>query len=240
MTLAAGWFLTRALTAGAWNGPRWATLLMELSLGALFGPGVASVLYFAMVAAGVANRASEIGLLAVLLGGSAGLWWRLTPRWRLTPLPSAQENAPQNARPLKFPWTWVLWIGVALGVIFFFLDFQAASSANPMGEWDAMSIWNLRAHYLASGSDFWRRAVSSDIGGHMTGSTHPGYPLFLSGFIALQWSAARGLGAGFDQIVPYRRIVPVCRRKPGSIGCESGEPKIARPGAAGMAGVAGL
>jgi hypothetical protein len=63
---------------------------------------------------------------------------------------------------------------------------------------DAISIWNLRARYLASGGDFWRRAVSSDLGGQMTGSAHPGYPLFLSGFIAIQWSVA----GGFDEMAP--------------------------------------
>ncbi len=59
-----------------------------------------------------------------------------------------------------------------------------------------MAIWNLRARDLASGGDFWRRAVSSELGG--PGVTHPGYPLFLSGVIAIQWSAA----GNFDQIVP--------------------------------------
>jgi hypothetical protein len=82
--------------------------------------------------------------------------------------------------------------------IFFALDFQAASSANSAGEWDAMSIWNLRAHDLASGPGLWRRAVSADLGGHLGGAAHPGYPLFLSGFIGLQWSAS----GTFDEAVP--------------------------------------
>jgi hypothetical protein len=77
------------------------------------------------------------------------------------------------------------------------MDFQAATSANPAGEWDAISIWNVRARYLASGGDLWRRAVSSDIGGHIVGSSHPGYPLFLSGFIGLQFSA----GGAFDETI---------------------------------------
>ena len=77
--VASGWFLARALTAGAWSGPRWATLLTELALGALFGPGLASILYFAVVAMGAANRGSVRGISVALLGGSAALWWRLTP-----------------------------------------------------------------------------------------------------------------------------------------------------------------
>ena len=101
---------------------------------------------------------------------------------------------------LAFPWTWALWIGVGVGLLFFALDFQAASTANPAGEWDAMSIWNLRAHYLAASGDgdLWRRAVSGQTGGNMAGSAHPGYPLFLSGFIGMQWSA----GGNFDEAAP--------------------------------------
>ncbi len=185
--LASGWFLARALTPGAWSGPRWATLATELALGALFGPGLASVLYFALVAMGSANRAVAIGATAVLLAASAALWW-----W-LPPLSIAAPTANRG----RFPWVWVLWIAVAAGLVFFLLDFQAASSANPAGEWDAIAIWNLRAHDLASG-DLWRRAVSSELGGHMTGAAHPGYPLFLSAFLAMQWSAA----GDFSETVP--------------------------------------
>lgn len=191
MTLASGWFLARGFTADAWKGPRWASLVAELSLGSLFGPGLASILYFALLAAGVANRVSVLGMLAAMLAGSAAVWWKFSP---------GSKETSEPGRP--FRWTWALWVGVAVGLVFFTLDFQAASSANPAGEWDAMSIWNLRARYLASGSQLWRRAVSSDLGGHMTGAAHPGYPLFLSGFIGLQWTAAGGLQSGFDETVP--------------------------------------
>ncbi len=191
-TLASGWCVARALTAGAWSGPRWASLLVELALGALFGPGLASVIYFALVATGAASRASVIGMLAVLLAASAGLWWGLPARL------GAAKDDPKPTLPAAFPWMWALWIGVGAGLIFFALDFQAASNANPAGEWDAMSIWNLRAHYLSSGDNLWRRAVSAELGGKMTGSAHPGYPLFLSGFIGLQWSAS----GNFDEAAP--------------------------------------
>jgi hypothetical protein len=186
VSLACGWFVARALTAGVWRGPRWATALVELSLGSLFGPGLASVVYFALVVAGVANRGTVLGMLAALLAASAGLWWKLTPSSSLPAAPASK----------RFPYLWALWIAIAAGFVFFLLDFQSASSANPTGQWDAMAIWNLRARDLASGGDFWRRAVSSELGG--PGVTHPGYPLFLSGFIAIQWSAT----GGFDQTVP--------------------------------------
>jgi hypothetical protein len=191
ISLAAGWFTARALTANVWAGPRWATALVELSLGSLFGPGLASVLYFALVVAGEATRGTVLGMLAALLAASAALWRKLAPAARH---PANSHQPTPAAKP--FPYSWALWIAVAAGVVFFLLDFQSASSANPAGQWDAMGIWNLRARDLASGAGLWRRAVSSELGG--PGVTHPGYPLFLSGFIGLQWSVA----GSFDQIVP--------------------------------------
>src|SRR5580704_8558691 len=99
MMLAAGWFLASVLTAGAWQGPKWAGLAAALALGVLLGPGVASILYFAMVAAGMANRGSVLSMLATLLAGSAVLWWT-----------SRASVPPSEAQvPKAFRWTWVLW-----------------------------------------------------------------------------------------------------------------------------------
>jgi hypothetical protein len=187
LSVAAGWFLVRALTAGAWAGPRWATLAVEVSLGALFGPGLVSILFFALTAIGAGSRGSAVAVVGFLLAVCAGVWWKFTP------LVTAERIAPKT-----FPWTWVLWICAAAGLVFLILDFQTASSGNPNGDWDAMSTWNLRARYFASSGDLWHRAVSGQVGGNMIGAQHPGYPLFLSGFIGLAWSAA-GL---FDQAVP--------------------------------------
>jgi len=186
LSIVAGWFLARALTAGAWAAPRWASLLVEVSLGSLIGPGLVSVLFFGVAVAGGASRVGALGVVGVVLAIGAGVWWKFT----------AVEGAPVASK--KFPWAWVLWICVGVGLVFLVLDFQAASSANPSGEWDAMSIWNLRARYLASGGEMWHRALSSEIGGNMGGAQHPGYPLFLSGLIATAWSAA----GEFDQTAP--------------------------------------
>src|SRR5579862_7766908 len=178
LCLSAGWFLARALVAGSFPAPRWASLLLEVSLGALFGPGLASVLYFALVRAGWATQWSVLATLAAFVGACAAIWWNLAP-------PSAPA-----APPKKFPWIWALWVCVGVGLLILLLDFQTASNANPAGQWDAMAVWNLRARFLASG-DLWRRAVASS-------APHPGYPLFLSGFIGLQWTA----GGAFDETVP--------------------------------------
>jgi hypothetical protein len=180
LCLAAGWLLARGLTRGAFAGLRWISLSIEASLGALCGPGLASILYFFLAMMGAsANLAAVFGMLALLLAVCAALWWKM---------PDGANSASIPAQ--RFRWTWALLLLTAAGFALFLADFQAASAANPSGEWDALSIWNLRAQFLVGGPDTWHRAVSSELGGHMSGSAHPGYPLFLSGFLALQFVAA--------------------------------------------------
>ncbi len=179
LSLASGWFLARALVGGS--------RLVSAALAALFGPGVASILYFLMVAADASSRTAVFAMLACLTLVSAAAWRKFA-----RPLsPAAGRRRP--------PWlVWALGLCAALALIFVTLDFSAASEANPDGEWDAMAIWNARARFLASDAGLWRRAVSSEIGGRMIGSSHPGYPLFLSAFVAMQWKAA----GGFDPAAP--------------------------------------
>jgi hypothetical protein len=177
MTLASGWFLARTFT-----GP-----VLAPALAVLFGPGLASVVFFFLVASGHATPATTFATLAALAAGSAALWWKLRA-----------ATPPASAEPRRFPWTWALLIALAAGSVLLVLDFQAATQANPDGEWDASAIWNLRARFLSGGPDTWRRAISSELGGFMVGSAHPGYPLFLSSFIALQWTASRN----FSTAVP--------------------------------------
>jgi hypothetical protein len=54
--------------------------------------------------------------------------------------------------------------------------------ASPFGEWDAFSIWNLRAKFLAGPGDTWQFAVSP-----LLERTHPEYPLLLSAYVARLW-----------------------------------------------------
>ncbi len=186
LTVSAGWFLSDTLSGRAWTGPRWMSILGEASLATLFGPGLASVLFFFMVTAGVATAPAVFTMLGALTLLSAGLWWKF------------REPRAQSSPARRFPWTWVLVAASIAGVLMLLVDFQVSIQANPTGEWDASGIWNLRARYLAGGPDTWRHAVSADIGGNMTGASHPSYPLFLSSFVAAQWMAA----GNFDPAAP--------------------------------------
>ena len=178
LCMSTGWFLSSALSPTAWPGPRWMMILGEASLAALFGPGLASALFFFMLLAGVGSAPAVLIMLTGVTVLSAGLWWRF------------REDGPQPSPARRFPWMWALVAASIAGLLILVLDFQV-SRANPAGEWDASGIWNLRARYLAGGSDTWRYAFSADTGGSLAGASHSNYPLFLSSFVALQWVAHR-------------------------------------------------
>ena len=82
---------------------------------------------------------SMIGMLLVLLAASVGLWWK----WSSSGTSNADATVATPQR--TFPWNWALWIAIALSLVLFMMDFREASSANPAGEWDAISTWNVRA-----------------------------------------------------------------------------------------------
>ena len=190
---AAGWFVARTPTAGARQGPRWATALVELSLGALASAPVwRSVLYFLALAAA---RRSKPGRRHRLVGRIAGC------RLRIVVETHTGHRAAPDANPKRqFPYLWALWIAVAVGLRLFLWIFRlrrACQSGRRAGR-HAVDLESTGARSPASGAISWRRAVSSELGGHITATAHPGYPLFLSGFIAIQWSVA----GGFDDIVP--------------------------------------
>jgi hypothetical protein len=86
----------------------------------------------------------------------------------------------------------ILAIGIATQVMF------STYSANPLGEWDAWSIWNVRAKMLASDAALTPRAWSS-----LLAHTHPEYPLLLSAFIARCWAYGGATTAAAPIVTSY-------------------------------------
>jgi hypothetical protein len=62
--------------------------------------------------------------------------------------------------------------------------------ADPHGGWDAFTIWNVKAKFLAGGPVTWRNALAPVAGprGALFGANHPGYPLLLPAAVASAWS----------------------------------------------------
>lgn len=150
-----------------------AGVLVAGEFGLLFGPGLASILFFAAIALGAPPAAAAWVIAASLCAAAFAV------RRKFGPLPGG---------PAQGSWDWLLAGALALAACFVILDAQTAYGANPHGEWDASGIWNLRARFLAGGPETWRRAVSNEPGSFLAEISHPAYPLFLSSFVAMLWA----------------------------------------------------
>ncbi|HEV8147547.1 MAG TPA: phospholipid carrier-dependent glycosyltransferase, partial [Bryobacteraceae bacterium] len=176
--IALGWLIVRLLSPNRKRARLdW---LFEISLGAGVGLGLTSCIYFAMLLVGIASRA---GLFAVELVAIAALAMLLR---------RSRTSAPEVGQPQPSPqpssWIWVLRLAAAIGIVSLALSFSETIATNPNGEWDAFSIWNVRAKYLAGGSPAWHNAFGSNLAGGMIGAAHPGYPLLVSASIARVWT----------------------------------------------------
>jgi hypothetical protein len=169
-----GWCLVRALVPGR---SRWWESVLDISLGAALGVGIVSMLFFALLWAGITGRMVVVALEAVLAAG--GLWLALRR-------PAVNEEVKPAAAPSS--WIWLLRAAAALALLFFALDAAKSMEANPHGGWDAFTIWNAKAKYLAGGEEVWRNALAPLNGGALFGANHPGYPLMLPSAVASAWT----------------------------------------------------
>ncbi|HTM47425.1 MAG TPA: hypothetical protein VL285_02010 [Bryobacteraceae bacterium] len=165
--------------------PAWADLTLKICLGFGVGAGLASSLFFLTRLLPGPSTAAVIMTESVLLGGAA-IAFRFA---RDTLTIDITE-----ARPAGRSW---LMLAAFLGALAVFTAvFVDGSAANPHGAWDAWSIWNLRAKFLAQPDATWRRAFSASLN-HIAGggARHPEYPLLLSGYIARCWVLMGSIGA---------------------------------------------
>lgn len=150
-------------------------LLLRLFLSIGVGFGVSSLLVFVwMMTAGQLSRAYFLCELGILVALSV---LTLRPRSRPTVViaPEAQQDREQSQNPY--------WLRAAVAVASISAAFQFVSSSlqNPHGQFDAYSIWNLRARFLYRGGVHWTDFK------YLTWS-HPDYPLFLPASIARCWA----------------------------------------------------
>ncbi len=179
-----GWLAVRLLLPLGGMRPRWAGWAMEVSLAAGLGMGITSVLFFLLLLCGAGRPAFVVGAEALLLLALAALAYRLRKR-------AAPEAGP--AAP-GFAYGWIAAIVFAVAALMAGIAFFDQAGANPFGEWDAWSIWNVRARFLAAPGEAYRNAWSP-----LLGHTHPDYPLLLSGFVARSW---KYFGGEVPQSVP--------------------------------------
>jgi hypothetical protein len=143
------------------------------SLGTGVGIGIASCIYFLCLAAvgpNVVVIATVEGLAMAGILAMAILWKRSGPQLDWAPGPAAPKYL-----------TGLFVLAAAIGVTVFVVY----SLTKPHGEWDAWSIWNLRARFLVRGGQFWKDAFSPQLAW-----SHPDYPLLLPGIVAMLWTLA--------------------------------------------------
>ncbi len=142
-----------------------------ICLGAGLGAGISSCLYFVIwLAMGPSTKSFAAAELVTL--GLLGAGCRIRRPWNAA-------GAEPRARGLS----WIPLIGFLIALAFAVAVFIDGSQSNPYGTWDAWTIWNLRAEFLAQNDASWRHAFSS-----LLNRTHADYPLLLSGFIASCWN----------------------------------------------------
>lgn len=204
LPLAAGWALVAAALATIPARPVWAARLIETSLGAGAGVAISSMAFFLLTLGGLASPAAILSFNAALAAAGLFAFWRtrgLRDAKPLEPAPPSKDPAPSKpAAPSAFRWNWLLALALAAGFALVLYGLVSVSAASPFGEWDAWSIWNLRAKFMAGAGGAWRGALSSlpDKAG-----MHPDYPLLLSGFIGMVWKAAGETPAWVPQVTAF-------------------------------------
>ena len=96
--------------------------------------------------------------------------------------------------------------------------FVVHSLEKPHGEWDAWSIWNLKARFLFRGSERWKNALSTQMP-----NSHPDYPLLLPSIVAMCWTLARAESISAPIAVAFLFTLGACGLLISSIGILRGK-----------------
>jgi hypothetical protein len=153
--------------------PRWAGWLLLFGAGAALGIALTACLFFILLTVFPGMPHLSLWVRLALVAAAAYECRR-----------HRQPAAPDEIRR-PYPYAPLLWIAFAAALLFVTFGMSTAWEANPQGKWDAWSIWNLRAKFLAAGDGLASRAWSPALN-----FTHPEYPLLLSSFVASCWTDA--------------------------------------------------
>lgn len=162
------------------SNPRPSSLIMKSCLAGGIGLGVSSNLLFfwLLIFASHYNFTSFILMEIAFLVGVAAIFIYTSRRQKIASFALHQWSDPLTRN-----------MDLLLS-IFFFSAFASALFAfilmwlqSPHGNWDAYYIFNMRARFLFRGTDHWRETFSH----LMDWTSHPDYPLLLSGIVARYW-----------------------------------------------------
>jgi hypothetical protein len=177
--LTIGFLLVRALLPEL-EGAR--AMLFLAGCGAAVGFGIDSLLFFVLTMAGAAGPLWFALEQALMLAAALWLYWQRARR-------TARHESKPTRRRLPRAAT-IAGMVFSAELVLLLVSFSGISRVDPHGAWDAWSIWNLRARYLAGGQATWRYAVSKYII-----LQHPDYPLLTSSLTAHAWVNSGSIGA---------------------------------------------
>lgn len=146
------------------------------------GSGISSALFFFWLCFAGAQgiHFSWYMLFELILVASLGLaYWRIGTR---TGQAQAEVLASEPETDGKFSLEKLLPFIFGAVVLFSAGSFILQSLTNPHGQFDAVSIWNMRARFLARGADHWKSAFADS-----PSLPHIDYPLLLPATIARFW-----------------------------------------------------
>ncbi|MBK5293724.1 MAG: hypothetical protein JJE04_18855 [Acidobacteriia bacterium] len=162
----------------AWRWrPGWLGWLLLVSAGAAAGIGIESMVYFLLLWAGLASAGMLWGSSMVLLAATAGLAWRFRASGEAVEVPARKGSSQPSNRHL-----WWMGLAAACGLLMAAISVASTTTGAPHGDWDAWSMWNLRAKHLAGPDMSWRHAVSVDMP-----RSWPDYPLLVPASVARLW-----------------------------------------------------
>ncbi len=170
------WMTGFSLARGWFPAPARLSLhnVFLFSLATGLGMGIFSCIYFLCLAAAGPNLAVLAGVCALVVLGAMAFGWKA--KYRMPEMGWAAGPTPPGYVAGMF----LVACGIAATM------FVIRSLNMPHGEWDAFSIWNLKARFFARGGEFWTDAFSTKIP-----ASHPDFPLLTPGIAALCWTLAR-------------------------------------------------
>ena len=156
--------------------PRWAAALVIFGSGAAVGMGATSILFF-------------LALLLIPASPSLAMWVEIgIVAWISYELFRHRSSGARAEGSYPFPWNLALMGGLILALALVIGAMSGAWESDPEGNWDAWTIWNVRARFLAAGGSLAQRAWSP-----LLRYTHPEYPLLTSAFVARAWAYSHSM-----------------------------------------------
>jgi Dolichyl-phosphate-mannose-protein mannosyltransferase len=157
---------------------RWSHLPVILFSGVGIGIGLFSCFFFLWLLFFGPSSRGLLATLAALLGGVlAALVYRIRKRRDAPPAEPVVEQQPKHRI------RWLLAAPFIIMLTFGLASFVSVAMTRPHGEWDAWTVWNVRARFLFRGGDQWARAFSP-----LMDRSHPENPVLLPGAIAGLWT----------------------------------------------------